>query len=158
MSRRLDPVAKHRRDIWLYLILPVVLGTGFILLALVVLFILGATGTWSTAQINAIASVMLTICILLPLVLVAIGINIVMIFMAWGSRKLPTSITPPLRGIRHSIENISETVPKLTTRITQPIIAIHTRWTRWEHFMRGILGIREKPVDTNQDVEANLHE
>jgi hypothetical protein len=158
MSRSVDPIVKHRRDVWLFVFLPVALATGLILLALVVLFIFGVTDILSAEQINVISSIMLTVCILFPLVLVVIGINAAMIFLAWGTRKLPTTITPPLRSIRKTVENISETIPKMMSRITNPLIAISTRWTRWEYFMRGLLGIQKKSADTNHDLEVKTNE
>ena len=158
MSRSVDPVVKHQRDVWLFIFLPVALATGLILLALVVLFIFGVTDILSAEQINVISSIMLTVCILFPLVLVVIGINAAMIFLAWGSRKLPMAITPPLRGIRNTVETISEAAPKLMSRISNPLVAISTRWTRWEYLIRGLLGIRKKSADTNHDLEVKANE
>lgn len=158
MSRSVDPVTKHRRELWLYIFLPIALATGVILLSLVVLFVLGVTGVLSAEQINVISSIMLTVCILLPMVLVVIGINVGMIFLAWATRKLPTSITPPLRGIRQTTDKIAETTPKIMSRIANPLIAIQTRWTRWEHFIRGILGNSKKSDNSRHHEEVDTYE
>ncbi len=140
MSEPVDPVAKHRREVWLHIVLPVVLSAGLIVLSVVGLFTAAIAGWISPEQITTISSVLLTICILLPLILVMLLVDIGVLALVWLVSKAPTTITPPMRNLRQKADVSSTWVVRQTERLARPAIAFNARWTRWERFAVGLVG------------------
>lgn len=145
----IDPITKHRRDVWLRIVLPVGLAAGLLVLTLVVLFTLAVAGILSQEQISTIASIMLSVCVLLPLTLIMMLLAAIFIGMAWAVAKLPGAVTGPLRQLRFRVTGIAASVPGVSTRLVRPLIALDSRLTRWEYFVRGLVGVQ--PTSEEQE-------
>lgn len=140
MARITEPTQKHRRDVWLQMVLPIV-GVGLVLTLLIVgLFTLAVAGTLSAQQIETMASVMMIVCILLPMALVMMLLNALMVIIAVGTGKIPAAMRPMLESVRIQVEKIARTVSTVTTRFAQPFITLDTRWTRWEELVNSFFG------------------
>lgn len=135
MARPTNPTAKHRRDVWTQMVLPVA-GVGLlILLALVGLFTLAAVGTWDAKQIETVASVMMMICILTPLVIVMLVLNAAAAAIAVGTGKIPAVLKPLLEKLRLQTEGVMKMIETLALNSSRPFISIATRWERWQQFI-----------------------
>ncbi len=153
MSRVTDPIAKHRRDVWLYMVLPVVGVGALILLMLVGMFTLAVAGTWSAQQIETVASVLMIVCILTPLVVMMLGLNAVVVVVAVGAGKVPAVLQPWLETGRQYVEKAANLVQRVSNTSARPFIAFTARWTRWENFVRGIF--RTTPSQANSAEERS---
>lgn len=155
MARLTDPMHKHRRDVWLQMVLPLV-GVGLVLVLLVVgLFTLAVAGTYTAEQIETMAGVMMIVCILLPLAIIMLLLNAAVLALAVGTGKVPAMLLPILEMIRKQTEGVMQQVSKYTTRFAQPIITIDSRWTRWEQAVRSFF---EPPKPKTQTKESTTHE
>lgn len=148
MPRSIDPVRRHRRDVWLKIILPVALSAGLIMLALVLIFVGTVSGTFEPEQVTVMASIFLSLCIVLPLLILAAVGSITAIAMAWGAGKLPRIITPPLRGIRESVDDFAAWLPTLAERLTDPLIALMAQLTRLEQIIGRLVGFYRTEEET----------
>ncbi|PJF44727.1 MAG: hypothetical protein CUN55_02485 [Phototrophicales bacterium] len=149
-----EPTQKHRRDVWLQMVLPTI-GVGLVITLIVVgLFTLAVAGTFSAEQIETMASVMMIVCVLAPLVLVMLGLHILMIVIAVGTGKIPAALRPTLRSARIRTEKAARTVSIMSTRLAQPFISIDTRWTRLEKTFVNLFNIPDtKPQ--SKDTKSN---
>lgn len=145
MARATDPEAKHRREVWLYMVLPV-LGVGVvILLFLIGLFTLAATGTWTAAQIETIAGIMMIVCVLTPLMVVMLALNVVFVLLAYGTGKIPAGLKPLLVSMRNQSIKANAAVQRLSRASSRPIIGMSARWTKWEQSLSALFQSAEKP-------------
>ena len=139
MARATDPAAKHRRDVWLYMVLPVA-GIGvLILLMLIGLFTLAATGQWSAEQIETIAGILMIVCVLTPLVVVMLALNALMVVIAVGTGKIPAALKPALASLRNQSIKANAAVQRLSRSTARPFIGMTARWTKWEQSLTGIV-------------------
>lgn len=151
MARATDPVAQHRRDVWLYMVLPVV-GVGVLLLLMLVgLFTLVVAGTWSAEQIETVASVLMIICVLTPLVVVMLALNALAVVIAVGAGKVPAFLQPLLETSRTMVARIAGLVQRTGDTSARPFISMTARWTRWENFVRALFRSTSPQADTTQE-------
>lgn len=145
-----DPaVIKHRRDFRYKIILPIALSAlGMILLLFVLPIVLVSTDTISAGQISTVASVMLVICILIPLVLVFLALDVLFIMLAYGSAQIPAKIYGPLQSVRRLIQRASGITIQAADKVNQPMLALNARVARWEYFIGHMLGLSKKPSET----------
>ena len=131
-----DPIAKHRRDVWIKMVLPIAATALVILLVLVMIFTLAVVGTWDAKQIEAVAGIMMIVCFLTPLVLVMLALNAAAVVLAVGAGKIPAGLRPVLRWVRQQSETRATQIEALTLRASRPFISMTTKWERWEQFVR----------------------
>jgi hypothetical protein len=156
----LDPVAKHRRDFRRKIILPIAAtSAGLIFVLMVLPGILLLTDTISTGHVATVASFLLAICILLPLIIVFLGIDVLFIMLAYGSGKIPAKIYGRLQSVRRLVQRTGDVTVKVMNNINRPLIALNTRLTRWGYVVGHLLGLSGKtpentpatpPVTTKQ--------
>lgn len=155
-----DPVAKHRREVWLYIVLPVVGVGAVILLGLIGLFTLAVAGVWTAQQIETVASVLMIICVLTPLVLLMLVFNMVAVAIAVGAGKAPAFMRPLLENARLLTVRMMTVTESLMNSSSSPFIAITARWTRWEDFVRGVFRssaptATENPASAEERQQSN---
>ncbi|MBI5931375.1 MAG: hypothetical protein HY862_18855 [Chloroflexi bacterium] len=144
----LDPIVKHRRDFRRKIVLPIALSAlGMIFLLFVLPLILVATDTISKGQIATVSSVLLVICILVPLVLVFLVLDVLFIMLAYGSAKIPAKIYGPLQSVRRLVQRTSSITIRAADKINQPMLAVNVRLARWEYFIGHLLGLSKKPPE-----------
>lgn len=131
----MNPVARHRRDVWLAIVLPISLVTGAILLVILGLLTLTLTGVWETRQVATIANILGIVCFLLPTAIIVILINVLLAVILRGNDRAISSTIPLLRQLRQKIETITSWVPPLAERLVQPLIGVETHLTRWEQLI-----------------------
>ncbi len=143
-----DPIAKHRRDYRYRIILPVALSAlGMILLLVALPIVLVSNDTISEGQISTVASVMLVICILVPLVLVFLAIDVLFIMLAYGTAQIPAKIYGPLQSVRRLVQRTSSVTIQAADKINQPMLALNERVARWEYFIGHMLGLSKEPPE-----------
>ncbi len=151
MAKLAEPTQKHRRDVWLQIVLPII-GVGLILTLLIVgLFTLAVAGTFSAQQIETMASIMMIICVLLPMVLVMLGLHVLMVIIAVGTGKVPALLGPILESVRIRVEKVAKAVSSVSTRLAQPFISLDTRWTRWEQAVSSFFSPPEPKTQPKDD-------
>lgn len=131
----MNPVAKHRRDVWLTIVLPMSLTAGLIILVILGLLALTLTGTWEAYQITTIASILGIVCFLLPLVIVVAIIDVGLFYLLWLDARAIGGVTPLLRRVRQTVEKVTGWVPPMAEKLVRPLIALDTHLTRWEQFI-----------------------
>lgn len=131
----MNPVAKHRRDVWLMIVLPMTLTAGVLILVILGLLSLNLTGTWEDYQVTTAASVLGVICFLLPMAIVLGIVTIALAYLLSLNDRLIGGTTPVLRSVREKIEKVTGWLPPLAEKLVQPLIALDTRLTRWEQFI-----------------------
>ncbi len=146
-----DPITKHRRDVWLRIVLPVGLAAALLVLTLVILFTLAVAGIISPEQVNTISSIMLVVCVLFPLVLVMTVVALMFVAITYFWAKLPGWTTQKIRGLRYTITGVAEKVPPATERLVKPLVALDARLTRWGHFVQGLVGRQAVTTNDNQE-------
>jgi hypothetical protein len=80
---RMTGQARHRRDTWLYIFLPLFFGGVLVFVLLVLVLLLP-----KRAQVSLVADLMLTVCVLCPTVICLFPIYLLLIVAAFGMSKL----------------------------------------------------------------------
>lgn len=149
---QLDPIiAKHRRDVFLYILLPILL-TGLLLTGLVLgVGILVAQDVLTMTQVRTTASVLLIIFILLPTVLLIGVIDFVILVIVWGNGQIPHYLVPALRWVRRMLLKISNLLTQGADMAAEPVIVTKATLVRWSVFLDELAHWfdEEKPANEN---------
>ena len=134
-----DPIiAKHRRDVFLYILLPLGL-TGLLITGSVLgAGILVAQDTLTMTQVRTTASILLIIFVLLPAVLLMAAIDFVIIMLAWGNGQIPHYLVPVLRWVRRMLLKIADFIGRGADLTAEPVIIGKRTLVRWSVFLDGI--------------------
>lgn len=140
MALPLDPVVRHRREVWLQIVMPIVLAAAVIILGLVALFVATVSHVIEPGIAATYAEISVILFCLLPLLIIGLIFDAIIIFIVWklGSR-LSSVIIPSLRGVRGRVQAFAGWLPKQSQRVARPLIALNTVATRLEHIIRGLL-------------------
>lgn len=146
----LDPVTKHRREFRRQIILPLALSTlGMIFLLFFLPIALILNDTISKGQVATVASVLLVICILVPLVIVFLVVDVLFIMLAYGTAQIPAKIYGPLQSVRRLVQKTGQITVQAADKTNQPMIAINARLARWEYFINHLFGLSKKTSENN---------
>ncbi len=131
-----DPIiAKHRRDVFLYILLPLLL-TGLLLTGLVLgAGILVAQDVLTMTQVRTTASVLLIIFILLPTALLIGVVDFVILVIVWGNGQIPHYLVPALRWVRRTLLKISNLLTQGADMAAEPVIITKATLVRWAVFL-----------------------
>jgi hypothetical protein len=136
-SSAVDPVRKHRREVWLKIVAPVALP----FVGLVVLCVLLVIGVAADAlvhkQITVVMGVVATAFIAFPLSILCLIPYLVLALGAAGSGRLHAKARQPLRAVRGFSSRVAQTTDRLAPRIARPFIGLNTRLTRWEQVVQS---------------------
>lgn len=131
-----DPIiAKHRRDVFLYILLPILL-TGLLISGLVgVAGVMVAQDTLTMTQVRTTASVLLIIFVLLPAVLLMAAVDFAIIMLAWGNGQIPRYLVPILRWVRRTLLKVANFIGRGADMVAEPVIGAKRTLARWSIFL-----------------------
>lgn len=136
-SSKIDPVRAHRRAVWLKIIAPVVLPF-LALLGLFAVLIAGiASGDLESAQLTTVMSVVATLFIALPLVLLCLVPYALFAALAVLGGRGYAQAKRPLRFTRRMTEQIAVKTDQIAPRLTQPLVNLNVTITKWEQTVRN---------------------
>lgn len=134
-----NPVRKHKRDVWLKIVLPVALPSVGLVVLCVYLAISIANDTLVSKQISVVMSILATCFLALPAVLLcAVPYALMAVIAALAGRGYAHAQTP-LRFARRTTEKIAAKTDAYAPRVAQPVLALNVRLTRWEKTLRDWL-------------------
>ncbi|MBN1679343.1 MAG: hypothetical protein JW966_03575 [Anaerolineae bacterium] len=152
LSRPVDPKRKHRREVWTRIVAPVVLSF-LALIALCVALVIGvATGALVHKQVAIIMSVVATVFLALPMMILCLVPYFILAFTAVGAGRLHANVHKPLRGARRLSGSIAERTKQIMPRLAQPVAAFNVWVTRLEHTVRGLS--QPAAVETNDEIDG----
>lgn len=131
-SEQHTPEQLHRREVRLYILLPIwgAVAIMAVALALVILAL-------SPLQFSMVANCMLSTFILVPIVLTCLLPTILLMTAAIGLWKLNAVAAPPLARNREKatafLASLRERVPSLA----RPVVALQGRVSYWERILTG---------------------
>jgi hypothetical protein len=145
-SKTVNPVRKHKRDVWLKIIAPVALPFAGLVALCVILAIAVATDALVGKQVSIVMSILATCFLALPAVIFcAVPYFLLAVIAALAGRGYAHAQTP-LRFVRRTTEKIATKTDEYAPRVAQPLLALNVRLTRWEKTLRSWL-----QLDTQKD-------
>ncbi|HVO69290.1 MAG TPA: hypothetical protein VMT24_04545 [Aggregatilineaceae bacterium] len=132
-----NPVQKHRREVLLRIVAPVVLPFAGLILLCVVLALAVATGALVGKQITVVMSLVATVFIALPMTILCLVPYFLLAVSAHLSGRVYARARTPLRSARRLTEQVAHTTERDVPKLARPLIGLNTRLTRWEHALRG---------------------
>jgi len=151
--RSANPIQKHRREVWLRIITPILLPFVALIILCIVLIIGVATGSLVSKQITVLMGCLGTLFVLIPLVLVCLLPYAALAITAAGVGRVYANFQTPLRFVRRLTERMAGKTHELAPKVAQPLIGLNTRMTRLEHMVRGWTDRPALPArrDTSED-------
>jgi hypothetical protein len=137
LSGSANPVQKHRRQVLLRIVAPVVLPFAGLILLCVVLAVAVATGVLVGKQITVVMGLVATAFIALPMVLLCLVPYFLLAVSAHLSGRAYAHARTPLRSARRLTEQVALKTDQTAPKLARPLIGMNTRLTRWEHGLRG---------------------
>jgi len=128
-----NPVRKHRREVWLRIIAPVLVTFLALVGLCVALGIAVGADALSRRQITVLMSVVATAFIALPMALLCLVPYFLLASLASLAGKGYANAQKPIRSARHMTERIATAIDQRAPTLAQPLIALNTRVTQWEH-------------------------
>lgn len=136
VSPKINSVKKHRREVLLQIIVPMVLPAVALVILCAGLGIAVAEGTMDDGQITVVMSILATIFIGLPLAILCLIPYILLVVMAYFGGRAYARARTPLRAAHHLSGQIATKTGDYAPKFAQPLIALNTRITRWEYTLR----------------------
>jgi ABC-type dipeptide/oligopeptide/nickel transport system permease subunit len=134
-----DPVRKHRREVRNRIILPVALAFVALIALNVVLIAAVASGAMVSKQITTVMSVVATVFIALPMMLLCLIPVAALVLSAWGVGRIHGTARGPLGTVRRLTGQVAVKTNEFAPRLARPTTAVNIRLTRWEYTLRGWL-------------------
>jgi hypothetical protein len=135
-----NPVRRHRRDIWLRIVAPVVVPALLLVALCIVLLIAVARDELVSTQISVVMGIVATAFIALPLAILCVIPYAILAVTAVGAGRLYGVVTGPLQAVRRMTGKAARQTDRFAPKIARPFIGLNTRITRWEHTIRGWQG------------------
>jgi hypothetical protein len=145
-SKTVNPVRKHKRDVWLKIIAPIVLPLAGLIALCVVLAVAVARDALVDKQITIVMSILATCFLALPAVLLCAVPYALLAALAVLSGKGYAQVQRPLRFTRRTTEKIAVKTDEYAPRVARPFVALNVRLTRWEHMLSSWLSL-DTPKD-----------
>lgn len=133
----MDPIRKHRRDVWLRIVAPVAIPALAIVVVAVILIVAVAGGGMVGKQLTVAMSILASAFILLPMVLLCIVPYALFAVGAVGAGMAYSKVQVPLRFVRRITAQIAQKTRSIAPRTVQPLVAINTQIARLESMARG---------------------
>lgn len=128
---------KHRREVWLKIVAPVVLPfVGLIVLSIILAIAVG-TGSLVSKQITTIMGILATVFILIPMVVLCLIPYVIVAMSAVGVGLVHANAKTPLQFVHRLTGKIAEQSHRQLPRLARPLVGINVRLTRWEYLVRG---------------------
>lgn len=135
---------RHRRDTWLWIILPMFLLVLLIAAAVAVLVI--APRELQAAHTSVVSDLMLSVLILCPAVLCMLPVTILMLASVVGFSRLHGAAASPLRRLEGHSETLNSKANSVADRINRGAINIGSRFG----FIYKHLGTFEQKSDKGE--------
>ncbi len=130
--RTANPVRKHKRDVWLKIIAPVVLPMIGLLVLIGVLIAAAANDAIESKQITIIMSILATCFLALPAVLLCLVPYALLAGTAILAGKGYEHVQTPVRFLRRTTERIAVKTGEWAPQLARPVLALNVQLTRWE--------------------------
>ena len=121
----MNPIRKHRRDVWLRIIAPTAIPALALVVLAVILIVAVAGGGMVGKQITVAMSILASAFILLPMVLLCIVPYALVAVSAAGAGVAYSKAQVPLRFVRRVTAQIADKTHSIAPRTVQPLIAIN---------------------------------
>jgi hypothetical protein len=145
-SKTVNPVRKHKRDVWLKIIAPIVLPLAGLIALCVVLAVAVARDALVDKQITVVMSILATCFLALPAVLLCAVPYALFAALAVLAGKGYAQAQTPLRFARRTTEKIAVKTDEYAPRVARPFLALNVRLTRWEQMVSSWLSL-DTPKD-----------
>ena len=140
-SKTVNPVRKHKRDVWLKIVAPVVLPLAGLIALCVVLAVAVARDALVDKQITIVMSILATCFLALPAVLLCAVPYALFAALAVLAGKGYAQAQTPLRFARRTTEKIAVKTDEYAPRVARPFLALNVRLTRWEQMLSSWLSL-----------------
>lgn len=130
---------KHRREVWLKIVTPVVLPFVGLIVLSVILAIAAGTGSLVSKQITTIMGILATLFVLIPMVVLCLVPYFILAVSAVGVGLLHANAKIPLQFVHRLTGKIAAQSERQLPRLARPLVSLNVRLTRWEYIMRGWL-------------------
>jgi uncharacterized membrane protein len=137
-SSTVNPVKKHRRQVWRLVIAPVALPLLGLIAFCVVLIVAVATDTLEFRQVSVIMGLVATAFIALPMTILCVVSYLIFAFLAAGSSLAYSQTRGPLRAARVFSERVAVKTDEVAPRVARPFVALNVRITKWERIAQKL--------------------
>jgi hypothetical protein len=145
-SKTVNPVRKHKRDVWLKIIAPIVLPLAGLIALCVVLAVAVARDALVDKQVTIVMSILATCFLALPAVLLCAVPYALFAALAVLAGKGYAQARTPLRSVRRTTEKVAVKTDEYAPRVARPFLALNVRLTRWEQMVSSWLSL-DTPKD-----------
>jgi hypothetical protein len=139
MAHQNDPILRHRRDLRVKILGPIIGATLFILSPVVILSVLLYTGDIDKGQLTTVSAIMAGVCVLFPLVTLMAGLDFVMIMLIWGTEQVPGFLVPVIRWLRKTSQQLANLVQMAIDWVSEPVIFVEKWLTYIGTFLNGLV-------------------
>jgi hypothetical protein len=136
-SPQVNSVKKHQREVFWKIIVPVVLPAVALVGLCVALGIGFGVGTVEDGQISVVMSILATFFIALPLAILCLIPYVLLVVVVYFSGRAYARARTPLRAAHRLSGQVAVKTSEYAPKFAQPLIALNTRVTRWEHTLRS---------------------
>jgi hypothetical protein len=139
VSSTSESARKHRREVWLKIVAPIVMPfLGLIVLSILLAIAVG-TGSLVGKQITTIMGILATVFILIPMAVLCLLPYLLLAASAVGVGALHANAKTPLQFVHRLTGKIAAQTKHHGPRLARPLVGLNVRLTRWEYIMRGWL-------------------
>jgi hypothetical protein len=139
LSSTSESARKHRREVWLKIVAPIVVPFVGLVVLSVLLAVAVGTGSLVSKQITTIMGIMGTMCILVPMVVLCLLPYLLMAASAVGVGLLHANVKTPLQSVHSLTGKIAAQTNHHVPWLARPLVSVNVRLTRWEYILRGWL-------------------
>lgn len=148
-----NPVRAHRRAVLFTIILPVALPFVALIAFCIALAVGAATGNLESAQITTIMSLVFTLFVALPMVLLClVPVGLMIVIAYFGSWTYGHTKTP-LRFARRLSEQIAGATEKYAPHVVRPLVGLNVQMARLENTVRNMQQPEALPTSKETDDE-----
>jgi len=137
--RSVNPVRKHRRDVWLKIILPVALPVIGLIALVIVLLVAAANGSLASKQVGIVMSILATCFLALPAMLLCLLPYALLAVIAALAGKGYAHAQVPVRFLRRITGQVAAKTHQVAPRVAGPITTLNVQLTRWEETLSNWL-------------------
>lgn len=139
MESSQDPIVRHRRELRVRIVAPIVVAAVFVLSPIVILALLLNSGEIDRGQLTTVSAIMAGVCVLLPLVVLMAGLDFLMIMLIWGTEKIPAFLVPVVRWLRKTSQQLARLVQMTIDWTSEPVILVEKWMVYIRTFLEGLV-------------------
>lgn len=150
-SDQINPVRKHKRDVRLRILAPVILPALLLVALCVVLVVSVAADGLSFRQVTVAMGMLFASFLALPLIILCLVPYLLFAASAAGLGLLTGKARKPIRAARQLTGTVATKTHQVAPRVARPLLGLNVRMARWEGILNAWLAPALSPGKEKDD-------